>query len=293
MSSLSSEQISHSIIDYYKQLIASKEVSADAAESLNVVIDCITDAFEIDAEQKSAFKLTDLLSGSTNASTSNTESASKVDEETLAKAETLKAEGNQFMGAKDYRKAIEAYTAAIELSPSNPIYYSNRAAAFISSKDFSSAADDAEKAIELKSNYAKAYTRLGAAKMGLDLPEEAAEAYAKAIEIDGPKASAGMKKDLEVAKGKVDSSKSTGTSTGGMPDFSSMLGNNPMLQNLMKDPAAMKKAQELMGNPGLMEKLTSNPNIMNMAQKFQNGNFNIADMMKDPAIQDMAKMFGK
>lgn len=293
MSSLSSEQISHSIIDYYKQLIASKQVSADAAESLNVAIDCITDAFEIDAEQKSAYKLTDLLSGSINTTSSKTEQTPEVDEAALAKAEELKTEGNKFMGAKNYRKAIESYTSAIELSPSNPIYYSNRAAAFISSKDFTSAVEDAEKAIELNADYAKAYTRLGAAKMGLDLPEEAAEAYAKAIEIDGPKASAGMKKDLEVAKSKVNSSKNTGASAGGMPDFSSMLGNNPMLQNLMKDPAAMKKAQDLMSKPGLMDKLTSNPNIMSMAQKFQDGNFNIADMMKDPAIQEMAKMFGK
>ncbi|KAL6930465.1 related to Small glutamine-rich tetratricopeptide repeat-containing protein 2 [Hanseniaspora guilliermondii] len=292
MPSLTSEQISHSIVDYYKQLIASKEVSTDAAESLNVAIDCITDAFEIDSEQKAEFKLTDLLAGSSKPSNSESSPASEVDEKDLTKAEALKAEGNKYMGAKDYRKAIEAYTEAIELSPSNPIYYSNRAAAFISSKDFSSAVDDAEKAIALKADYAKAYTRLGAAKMGLELPEEAAEAYAKAIEIDGPKASAGMKKDLEVAKSKVESSKNAGASTG-IPDLSSMLGNNPMLQNLMKDPNTMKKAQELMSKPGLMEQLTSNPNIMNMAQKFQNGNFNFSEMMNDPAIQDMAKMFGK
>lgn len=293
MPSLTSEQISHSIVEYYKQLIASKEVSTDAAESLNVAIDCITDAFELDSEQKADFKLTDLLAGSSKSSNSESNLTAEVDEKDLAKAEALKAEGNKYVGSKDYRKAIEAYTEAIELCPSNPIYYSNRAAAFISSKDFSSAVDDAEKAIELKADYAKAYTRLGAAKMGLDLPEEAAEAYAKAIEIDGPKASAGMKKDLEVAKSKVDLAKNAESSSGGMPDLSGMLGNNPMLQNLMKDPNTMKKAQELMSKPGLMDKLTSNPNIMNMAQKFQNGNFNFAEMMNDPAIQEMAKMFGK
>ncbi|XBW34717.1 hypothetical protein QEN19_000284 [Hanseniaspora menglaensis] len=301
MTTLSNKEISHIIVDYFKTLVEKKEVSTDSADSLGVAIDCITDAFEIDAESTPAITLKQLLSGA--ASVSATEvtkagSSSEVDEASISKAEELKTEGNKFMGTKDYRKAIELYTSAIELNSANPIYYSNRAAAFISSKDYDSAVFDAEKAIELNGKYSKAYTRLGSAKMALNLPEEAVEAYTKAIEIEGVKATPAMKKDLEAANNKVSAAtKATDSGAGGFPDFSSLMGgaggNNNMMDMMMKDPNAMKKAQELMGNPDLMNKLMSNPNIMNMAQKFQNGNFNMSDMMKDPALQDMAKMFGR
>ncbi|KAL6929529.1 hypothetical protein ACO0SA_000932 [Hanseniaspora valbyensis] len=300
MSSLSNKEISHIIVDYFKTLIDKKEVSTESADSLGVAIDCITDAFEIDGEVKPATTLKQLLSGAvvSTADSSNSLEKVEVDETVAAKAEELKAEGNKYMGTKNFRKAIELYTSAIELNPANPIYYSNRAAAFISSKDYDSAVVDAEKAIELNGKYSKAYTRLGSAKMSLDLPEEAVEAYTKAIEIEGVKATPAMKKDLEAAKSKVQAAaKSTGGSTGGFPDLSGMMGgaggNKGMMDMLMKDPNAMKKAQELMGNPDLMSKLMSNPNVMNMAQKFQSGDYNMADMMKDPAIQDMAKMFGR
>ncbi|OBA25198.1 hypothetical protein HANVADRAFT_82161 [Hanseniaspora valbyensis NRRL Y-1626] len=244
MSSLSNKEISYIIVDYFKTLIDKKEVSTESADSLGVAIDCITDAFEIDGEVKPATTLKQLLSGAVVSTVDSSNSLEKVevDETVAAKAEELKVEGNKYMGTKNFRKAIELYTSAIELNPANPIYYSNRAAAFISSK--------------------------------------------------------AMKKDLEAAKSKIQAAaKSTGGSTGGFPDLSGMMGgaggNKGMMDMLMKDPNAMKKAQELMGNPDLMNKLMSNPNVMNMAQKFQSGDYNMADMMKDPAIQDMAKMFGR
>lgn len=298
MSSLSNKEISHTIVDYFKTLIDKNEISAESAESLGVAIDCITDAFEIDSDVAPALTLKQLLAGSTapSAASNAVDENNKADDASIAKAEELKAEGNKYMGTKDFRKAIELYTSSIELNPSNPIYYSNRAAAFISSKDYDSAVVDAEKAIELNGKYSKAYSRLGSAKMSLDLPEEAVEAYTKVIEIEGVKATPAMKKDLETAKNKVKAAATTTAGgAGGFPDLSNLMGSggNSMMDMMMKDPNAMKKAQELMGNPDLMSKLMSNPNIMNMAQKLQSGNFNMADMMKDPAIQDMAKMFGR
>lgn len=300
MSSLSNKEIAHMIVKYFESIIEKKEVPTESADSLGVAIDCIVDAFEIDGNAAPAATLKQLLSGAAPSATevSTSVETTEVDEATSAKAEDLKTEGNKYMGTKDFRKAIELYSSAIELNSTNPIYYSNRAAAFISSKDYDSAVDDAEKAIELNGKYSKAYTRLGSAKMSLNLPEEAVEAYNKAIEIEGVKATPAMKKDLETAKSMVAAAtKSDGAAPGGFPDLSSMMGgaggSNGMMDMMMKDPNAMKKAQELMGNPDLMNKLMSNPNIMNMAQKFQNGNFNMSDMMKDPAIQDMAKMFGR
>jgi small glutamine-rich tetratricopeptide repeat-containing protein alpha len=76
-------------------------------------------------------------------------------------AEKLKQEGNTFMSKKKYDEAIESYSKAIESDSTNPIYYSNRAAAHSSKGDHLSAIGDAKKAIEVDPSYVKAYHRLG------------------------------------------------------------------------------------------------------------------------------------
>jgi small glutamine-rich tetratricopeptide repeat-containing protein alpha len=78
-----------------------------------------------------------------------------------AAAEKYKQEGNALMSSKQYDKAIHAYTEATKLDPSNPVYYSNRAAAHSSKSDHLTAAVDAEKAIELDPKFTKGYSRLG------------------------------------------------------------------------------------------------------------------------------------
>jgi small glutamine-rich tetratricopeptide repeat-containing protein alpha len=81
--------------------------------------------------------------------------------EDKAAAEKHKQEGNALMNSKHYDKAIDAYTAAVGRDPSNPVYYSNRAAAHSSKGDHLSAAVDAEKAIEVDPKFVKGYSRLG------------------------------------------------------------------------------------------------------------------------------------
>jgi small glutamine-rich tetratricopeptide repeat-containing protein alpha len=65
------------------------------------------------------------------------------------------------MTAKDYPAAIEEYTQAISLDSTNPVFYSNRAAAYSSSGSHEMAVVDAEKAIEIDPKFVKAYHRLG------------------------------------------------------------------------------------------------------------------------------------
>ena len=81
--------------------------------------------------------------------------------EDKANAEKLKQKGNSLMSGKKYDEAIKSYSEAIELDATNPVYYSNRAAAHSSKGDHLSAIGDAEKAIEVHPPYVKSYHRLG------------------------------------------------------------------------------------------------------------------------------------
>lgn len=49
----------------------------------------------------------------------------------VEEAETHKAAGNELFKAGSYEDAVKAYSRAIELNPDNPVYYSNRAMAYL------------------------------------------------------------------------------------------------------------------------------------------------------------------
>lgn len=65
------------------------------------------------------------------------------------------------MSKREYDQAIKAYSQAAELDPTNPVYYSNRAAAYSSTEDHDRAIEDAQKALEIDPTFVKAYSRLG------------------------------------------------------------------------------------------------------------------------------------
>jgi import receptor subunit TOM70 len=73
-------------------------------------------------------------------------------------ATKLKAAGNKQFGSKDYNKAIDLYTKAIELRQ-DPIYYSNRAACHQALGEWEKVIEDTTAAISLDSMYVKALNR--------------------------------------------------------------------------------------------------------------------------------------
>lgn len=84
----------------------------------------------------------------------------------LKKAEELKKKGNDQLKKKDYDKAIDFYTQAIEIKPT-AVFYSNRAQANIKKENFGLALNDANDAIKLNPQYLKGYYRRAVAYSGM------------------------------------------------------------------------------------------------------------------------------
>ena len=88
----------------------------------------------------------------------------------LMSGEEWKEKANNFYKDKEYRKAIDAYSNAIEFNPENALYYLNRAAASLMLFLFRDAITDCDKVILLnfdKITNAKAYFRKVTAFKGL------------------------------------------------------------------------------------------------------------------------------
>lgn len=81
----------------------------------------------------------------------------------LNRALTLKA----IVSEGDFNKAIELYSAAIDLNPNVAVYYSNRSISYLKTECYGYALSDATKAIELDKSYIKGYYRRAAAHMCL------------------------------------------------------------------------------------------------------------------------------
>lgn len=59
-------------------------------------------------------------------------------------ADALKDQGNKAFQAKDYDKAIELFSQALELDPNNFVLWSNRSAAKAGKRQWAGALEDAE-----------------------------------------------------------------------------------------------------------------------------------------------------
>lgn len=68
---------------------------------------------------------------------------------------------------KNYDKAIELYTKAIDAAVPNAVYYANRSLAHLRQESFGFALSDGELAVKADSGYLKGYYRRAAAQMSL------------------------------------------------------------------------------------------------------------------------------
>ena len=331
------QRLALSIIDFLNTSLTDGTLTSDERESIEVATSCISESFKVDphdATPKDSQNLLQIygvyekLKGktpagpNTNAAGETTSAAASPTEAQKKEAESLKSQGNAAMAKKDYTSAIDLYSKALALIPGNPIFLSNRAAAYSASKDHESARADAEAAVATDPKYTKAWSRLGLARFALGDAKGSMEAYGKGIDYEGNGGSDAMKKGYETAKKRVaeieagdDDSEDNvadrgAPGAGGMPDLSSLAGmfgggggaggagGMPDLSSIMSNPMFASMAQNLMSNPDMMNNLMSNPRIRDMANQFGAGGAggaggsgggmpDLNSLMSDPSIAEM------
>lgn len=100
----------------------------------------------------------------------------------------FKTKGNDFFKRKEFKKAIDCYTSAIDIQPKNAILFCNRAIANLKLEDFKSAEIDCNLGLKLHSKKAtkmKIYFRRGLARKSLLKYKQSIADFKKVLNIDG------------------------------------------------------------------------------------------------------------
>ena len=127
-------------------------------------------------------------------------------------AEHFKAKGNSYMANRDYKSALEAYSAALQLcsdGDQSHVYFSNRAAALCYLERYEEAEHDAEQSLALNPTYGKAHARLGLSQFFMGDYAGAVAAYTRALQFDPDNAAS--KSYLQKAKARFDRASSSVT----------------------------------------------------------------------------------
>lgn len=313
MATTTKQRLALAICDFLNTSLTDGTLQADDKDSIDVAINCISEAFGVDPTDKAAvsaaiesqnllqiYSLYEKLkgaqkpaAGASSSSSSSAPASSAPTDEQKKQAEALKSKGNAAMAAKDYSTAIDLYTQALALHPGNAVFLSNRAAAHSAARDHESARADAEAAVAVDPKYTKAWSRLGLARFALGDAKGSMEAYRKGIEAEGNGGSDAMKKGFETAKRRVEeleaeeqeSSRGApggGAGAGGMPDLSALAGMFGGGAGRGAGGGGMPDLGSIMNNPmfaSMAQNLMSNPDMMN-------------NLMSNPRLREMANQFG-
>jgi len=304
MSKDQQDRLSYAILQHFQDLISTKAVSGDAAESMAVAVQCLTEALGVDvadAQHTAKLKVDQPLQEIFDKACP-TRPAKKVatkDEE--AKANELKDQGNELMKQNKYEEAIEKYTEAIEVVPV-ATYFCNRAAAYSKLTQHENAVNDAKDALLLDPGYSKAYARMGFAYLNMNKLSEAEDAYSNALRLDPSNQS--YKDNLDAVKEKI--SAGPNVMAQGPPGMPPMPGGFPNLggmdfSQILNNPAFMNMAQQFMNDPNMQQAFTQMADqfmtaggVGNAGNVGPNGipeNIDINAMMSNPALRSMAENF--
>lgn len=193
----------------------------------------------------------------------------------MTTVDELKSKGNAALQAQKFEEAVNFYTEAINIDPSNHILYSNRSAAYAKTNEYEKSLTDAEKTISLKKDWAKGYSRKGAALELLEKMDEAIVTYEEGLKVDPTNPL--LKEALENCK-KSASAPPSFTLGGGQggnpfadPKLFAALAMNPKTRDLIADPEVQDLLKGLQKNPNDIAKLLAHPKASQLLQAMFSG----------------------
>nr|KJB82519.1 hypothetical protein B456_013G200300 [Gossypium raimondii] len=138
--------------------------------------------FETDKQLEQMKKLTEAKSTRDTALPAN--DLPEVTPETKKKAAEAKSRGDEAFKRKDFHMAVDAYTQAIDLDPTDAALHSNRSLCWIRLGQAEHALADARACRALRPDWPKACYREGAALRLLQKYDEAANAFYEGVQLD-------------------------------------------------------------------------------------------------------------
>jgi len=249
------KRLAVSVIKFLRTELDSGRLGEEGSEALEVAVQCLETAYSAEGATTEDDLLSIYQSNAPSPSATSTTSAAPPAEPTDAEkeqAEAKKVEGNDYMRDGKFHEAIASYTSAIQLHPTNAIYYSNRAAAYAKLQDNKNSILDCEHAVKIDPTYSKAYGRMGLAYFNDEQYEKAMEAYENALRLDP--ANQPYRAQLESAREKLNGAKQQQQPQQPQPP-------NPLagmdLSSLLSNPAVMNMAQSFMSNPQVQNMFTN------------------------------------
>lgn len=122
-------------------------------------------------------------------------------EKRLEDATRFKNHGNKVFADGENVKAAKFYTLAIQLDPTNHVFFSNRAACYFNQRYYFGALYDASRCIAINPKWAKGYFRKGATLFAMGAVEEARKAVAAGLALDAANADLlNLKQEMDKTK---------------------------------------------------------------------------------------------
>merc|ERR1711920_166678 len=266
-----SKRLGAAILKFLEYHGQNARLAPDQEEGVSVAIQCLSLVF--DAKPEDAKDIPELMEVyNKEAGDRGIPEEKEVTEEDKKKGESAKTEGNTHMKAKEYQKAIDEYTKAVEFNPKSEVYFCNRAAAYTNINKFHEALDDCKKAIAINPDYAKAFSRMGLIYSKLSFFTESESCYNTAIKLEPD--NEGYKKNHEIVKAKADEQRKAEAEAQGFQQGMMAAGGaaGPAgADGAAMPPGMMDAYSQFAQNPefqSMAENVMQNPNMKGMVDNF-------------------------